>query len=118
MNVTPNQKINRLNFDLIVQQLLNRKDVYGWDQSELEQISTLYRQFLYLCFKYPRKKIVPTYEIDMFWHQHILNTRKYESDCQKVFGKYIHHNVDDGPGNDKIFQETLKLILREFPESY
>ena len=43
---------------------------------------------LYLDFEAPH---VPTIDIDLFWHQHILDTRAYAKDCQKVFGQFLHH---------------------------
>lgn len=35
-------------------------------------------------------------DIDKIWHAHILNTRRYEQFCTKLFGRIIHHapNLD------------------------
>lgn len=33
----------------------------------------------------------PTHVVDIFWHTHILFTRKYFKDCEAIFGQYLHH---------------------------
>lgn len=33
----------------------------------------------------------PSEEIDMAWHDFILDTKSYASYCDKRFGKFIHH---------------------------
>lgn len=35
---------------------------------------------------------VPTREIDIVWHAHILMTRKYEQDCLAELGSVVHHD--------------------------
>ena len=39
---------------------------------------------------------MPTSEVDEFWHQHILNTWQYASDCQKLTGGFVHHFPSSG----------------------
>ncbi len=34
-------------------------------------------------------------EIDLFWHEHILDTKKYKQDCEMVFGRFLHHVPDN-----------------------
>lgn len=36
--------------------------------------------------------VPPSNDVDLFWHQHILNTAKYQDDCMKVFGFILHHD--------------------------
>jgi hypothetical protein len=68
--------------------------------------------------------VVPSKEIDIFWHTHILDTQKYMSDCENLFGKYIHHfpyfgmrGEKDRRHLEKAFCETEKLFLLHFGES-
>jgi hypothetical protein len=58
----------------------------------LETVNDLeiqYREFLYVAGTNDRAR--PTKEVDQMWHQHILDTRAYHEDCNRVFGKMIHH---------------------------
>ena len=34
---------------------------------------------------------------DKAWHAHILLTKKYHEDCQKLLGRYLHHNPNLEP---------------------
>lgn len=81
-----------------------------------------YRQFLTLRLRYPEKTLVPSALIDLVWHYHILDTRKYIGDCDSLFGGYLHHDpyfgVDDETlgANQEAWRETCKLWLLEFGE--
>jgi hypothetical protein len=63
---------------------------YNWTISRINGAIDAYLHFLYFTqlFKF---SVNPTADIDEIWHQHILHTRKYNDDCDKVFGKYLHH---------------------------
>jgi hypothetical protein len=50
-----------------------------------------YKRFLFLCKKYPHTSITPSPAMDDFWHKHILFTQKYAADCDKIFGRFLHH---------------------------
>ena len=114
----PNAAIRAIDLDPVMDQLWERRGQHGWTKAQIRQISQLYRMFIYLCFKYPKTTIVPTYEVDAFWHQHILNTRSYAKDCQRVFGRFLHHFPHGAPGKnvdiDQYFDRTLELIRKEF----
>lgn len=34
--------------------------------------------------------------LDNYWHEHILHTKDYASDCERVFGLFVHHNPNEG----------------------
>lgn len=71
--------------------LANREEGEGWDISTCDVVEKAYRMFLALCIAYPAKNIVPTKLVDKMWHYHILDTRKYEEDCKKFLGRFLHH---------------------------
>lgn len=86
------------------------------DFAELE-----YRRFLTLKKLYPAVELVPSKLIDTFWHAHILDTRSYHDDCQRVFGTYIHHypyfgihDADDRHALEDAFEQTKELYERHF----
>jgi len=74
-----------------------------------------------LLAKYPQMQISPTRDIDAFWHAHILDTRKYIDDCERVFGFYLHHfpyfgmrGADDAAALAKAGERTRELHEAEF----
>lgn len=120
--MTDDKAINDLDLEPIKVKLMDSEDGYGWTLEEADVNGEKYRAFLYLIKKYKDKKIVPTKEIDAFWHAHILDTYKYHDDCQEIFGEYLHHfpyfgmrNEDDEKDLKSSFSETLDLYRKEFP---
>jgi len=79
-----------------------------------------YRQFLTLRLRYPKRTLVPSALIDLVWHYHILDTRKYFSDCERLFGSYLHHDpyfgndAETWSENQKGWADTCDLWEREF----
>ena len=115
-----------LNLDLesIKFSLTQREDGPNWSLSKAETLEVWYRRFLYLSSIYNDKVIVPSKDIDMFWHTHILDTQKYMLDCENLFGRYIHHFPYFGMRGEKdrnqlkkSFHETEELFLLHFSES-
>ncbi|WP_206957014.1 glycine-rich domain-containing protein [Trinickia acidisoli] len=83
--------IDELDFSQIKAKLMHRRDgVIALRQ--VERAEAGYRQFLKLAAKHPDAPIVPSEEVDEFWHMHILDTQRYSADCERIFGYMIHHN--------------------------
>ena len=104
--------------------LVSREEGPGWTIAKTKLIETWYRKFLTLVKIYPDQTIVPTKDIDTFWHYHILDTRKYMDDCDKIFGNYFHHfpyfgsrGEEDRANLDKTFLVTQELFEKRFGES-
>lgn len=120
---TAEQAINNLNLDMVKMKLEDSKEGPGWSSEKTSQIETWYKRFLILNAKYPESSIVPSHDIDVFWHQHILDTRAYAADCERVFGSFLHHfpylgmrGPQDAERLRHSFEETKKLFLAEFGE--
>lgn len=80
-----------------------------------------YRRFLFLMRKYPGEALSPTLDIDLVWHEHILDSRPYFKDTARIFGRYIHHDPGRTPGTrspelQNSFRRTCELYLQEFDE--
>ncbi len=61
--------------------------------------------------------------MDTMWHYHILDTRAYVRDSERVFGGYFHHYPYFGLRGDEdarrlkaTFETTKELYEREFGE--
>lgn len=110
--------INNLDLSMVARNMVIK---HGWLKSEVEEAEKLYRNFLFLQFKYPDEKLPPSEDIDEFWHNHILDTARYRRDCEHIFGHYLDHYPYfgiDGKSNqddlDKAFNRTQELHQQEF----
>jgi hypothetical protein len=84
-----------------------------------------YHKFLKLsCTGEHGLPLVPTYQIDLMWHTHILKSlRDYQSDCIAIRGEKFHHDDslnDRAPGAtlDLAFQATQKLWEEAYNQDY
>lgn len=81
--------IYSIDFSMIINKLVMR---HKWLHVEATETCHQYRNYLWLLKKYGTDKALPPSEdIDEFWHQHILDTRRYQADCRVIFGKYLEH---------------------------
>eukprot|EP01080_Neovahlkampfia_damariscottae_P007345 gene7345-11663_t len=81
-----------------------------------------YEKFLELTSKYPDSFLVPTVDIDIIWHCHLLRPSKYLKDCEKKFGKLINHKIKlsdyETSVKEEAILETKKLWEKEFKIPY
>lgn len=112
--------IDSIDFSMIIDKVIKTKN---WARKDVEKIAVLYRHFLFLNKKYREDNlpIPPSEEIDEFWHNHILDTRKYEKDCQAIFGHFLHHypyfGIDGKTTKtdlDTAFDRVQELHKKEF----
>lgn len=91
-----------------------------WVIVDAERCCRLYKNFLYLQKKHYPAPLVPTREIDEFWHNHILHTKQYSHDCEQIFGHYLHHQPATPDENPQAlineFLQTKQWYLEEFGE--
>jgi hypothetical protein len=98
-----------------------------WDEERVERALHEYKQFLTLMHWNPEAVLVPSEDIDEVWHTHVLNTARYQADCETIFGRFQHHLPTFG-GSEEVQEEqmkdrdeTLKLFEEAFgevPQSY
>ncbi len=84
-------------------------DEYEWTKEKTYCIQREYRRFLILCSL--DEEIVPPVDIDKFWHLHILDTEKYEEDCEYIFGHFMHHSPDYSTEEDGKMEDDFKVTL-------
>src|SRR4051812_36163331 len=68
----------------------------GWSHSFAERVVGEYRRFVYLtCIA--GHVVVPSDEVDMAWHQHLLDTEQYWGEfCKTVLVRPLHHRPNKG----------------------
>jgi hypothetical protein len=83
--------IAALDLNPIKVKLMHKESGEGWSLEHANAIETEYRRFLYLMDAFPHVDVAPTVDVDTFWHYHILDTMKYALDCERTFGRFLHH---------------------------
>lgn len=68
--------------------------------------------------------IVPTYQIDLMWHTHILSSlASYDADCRRITGRTLHHDDSlndrsEGSTLNKAFDATKQIWRETYGEDY
>ncbi len=103
-----------LNLDLepIMIKVMDKGEGLGWSLDFTKKVAEEYKKYLALCLKNPDKAIIPSSYVDDFWHYHILDTLKYQEDCQNIFGYFLHHFPYFGM-RGKEDEENLKIAWQE-----
>ena len=83
------QTISSLDLSLVKMKLMDPDEGQGWSKEQCDAAEKEYKRFLNLVYVF--NNAVPTRAMDIFWHQHILDTRAYYDDSKKIFGDYLHH---------------------------
>lgn len=116
--------VQELDLDCIKVKLMHAEEGDGWTRNTADRIEREYRRFLILTLARP-EPIVPSKDIDEFWHAHILDTRKYMDDCETICGEYIHHfpyfgmrGDDDAINLQNCFATTKEVYEQVFEEPY
>lgn len=100
---------------------------HGWSGARAEAAKNEYLRSLTLLQRRPGFILAPWLDeqgrddLDQFWHQHILETAKYASDCQSLFGRMIHHNPHVERGSEieiEAVHKTRRLYARTFRTGY
>ena len=114
--------LESIDFSPIIERIKKEKK---WHSKKIVKAVEEYKKFLLLQKKYDGKQmLVPSLRIDEIWHAHILFTKQYHEDCQKLFGKYMHHQPETQFGryqlskneNEKAADETERVYLQEYNE--
>ncbi len=69
--------INIIDLSMVKQKLMDPEEGQGWSVDQADQAELRYRRYLCMLFICRDGSIVPTKDIDIFWHQHILDTHAY-----------------------------------------
>jgi hypothetical protein len=111
-------RVSDLEFSMLKRKLMEEQE---WTPEYCDEVEALYRKFLALNIRYPDRKICPTGPIDEFWHAHILDTRAYASDCDRLFGRMLHHfpyfgmrGPEDRQSLEESFTQSVDLFVLHF----
>lgn len=120
MYETFSDRIAKLDLNPIKFKLMS-EDGKNWNREKADRVELAYRQFLDLVLENGDAVIVPSKEVDAFWHAHILDTRKYAKDCNRIFGCFLHHfpylgsrGEADKAALARLFEESNSLLEARF----
>lgn len=117
--------IAALDLDPIKVKLMHKESGEGWSIEQANDVEFEYRRFLYLMKIFPHEHAAPRFDVDIFWHYHILDTMKYAEDCEKVFGYFLHHfpyiglrGPEDMTAHERVGERMRELYEETFGEPY
>ncbi len=110
-------KIDAIDLTNCRTRLMDPKLGEGWSAEKADKEIAKYRNFLKLVST--GMACCPTMDVDMVWHTHILDTESYAADCQRAFGRFIHHRpyLEDTE-NRKNWEKTNAAYKDTFGERY
>src|SRR5262245_28068934 len=117
--------IHALDLDPIKFKLMDHEEGQGWSREHADRVELAYRRFLVLYATYPEETLAPSKDVDKFWHGHILDTLKYADDCDRVFGRFLHHfpyfglrGAEDAANLARAAETTQGLYRRQFGDGF
>jgi hypothetical protein len=117
--------IAELDLDPIKVKLMHKESGEGWSLEKANAVEFEYRRFLQLMKMYPGEQTAPLFDVDTFWHYHILDTMKYADDCEQVFAYFLHHfpyiglrGEEDEAAHQEAGARMQELYETTFGEAY
>lgn len=117
-------EIASIDLEMVKMKMQETDEGAGWTDEQCESGEIEYKRFLHLNKLFPKASIVPNKIMDTVWHFHILDTRAYCKDSERVFGGYFHHFPYFGMRGDEdqnnlisSFENTKQLYRETFGES-
>ncbi len=90
-NAMSEKFLTGLDLEPIMVKVMDEEEGLGWSLDYTKRVAAEYEKYLILCKELPEEALVPSAAVDDFWHFHILDTQKYQEDCQVYFGYFLHH---------------------------
>src|SRR6266568_532261 len=113
--------IQALDLDPIKLKLMSPEEGQGWSREYADRMELAYKRFLTLLVTHSEETLAPCKDVDKFWHGHILDTLKYAEDCDRLFGRFLHHfpyfgmrGAEDAANLAKAAETTRRLYRQEF----
>ena len=88
-----------------------RPGIFDAESRDLDSAIARYHTFLDLCSRVVLTRVVvPTLDIDLVWHTHMLRATDYRTQTKKLLGRILNHDdkVEEGTMSTS-FDETSQL---------
>lgn len=64
---------------------------HSWDAGRAEGAIREYLRFMQMLAEAPKMELVASSDVDLVWHEHLIDTQNYAADCLRLFGRFLHH---------------------------
>lgn len=116
------ERVDRFDFDTgalpgyFTEKLAHDND---WELRYAQRVLGEYRRFVMLACT-AEHLVVPSVEVDMAWHQHVLDTEQYWGTfCREVLRRPLHHRPDKGgTAGRRLHVDMYRRTLRTYVESF
>ena len=116
-------RLGRMDLSKVRRKIMEPKpEGQGWTETQALEAEKWYKRYLATIISFPEAtRHVPNLPIDLFWHQHILDTSAYRVDCAHVLGYFLDHYPyfglnGDATERDDSFDVTNTLYQQIFGE--
>ena len=108
MEIKALELADSVEFELIHWKIRNATEFKQLSDNEVDIAISEYKRFLSLRVENPKIDLAPTKLMDIVWHYHIIDTRRYATDCQRLFGSFLHHKPSYGPNDSAETEVEMK----------
>jgi hypothetical protein len=122
-NICPDATDLELDLSRFVPKLLKKEPEMFTSESIVWTAIFEYKRYLIMKKNFPKLELAPSPLVDEVWHMHILDTRQYMKDCDRIFGFYVHHAPSFGDSEEEKdhmgdrYKQTLMIYEEVFGES-
>jgi len=114
-------EVAKVGFELIGWKMRDSK-MCTFSDEEVELAIREYKRFLELKIANPGINLAPTDLMDEAWHFHILDTKRYAVDCQRMFNQFLHHVPSYGPyespNRENALLKSYERMMALYREQY
>src|SRR6266446_5177676 len=86
-----------------------------WNVDRAKTAEHWYKNFLWMCYLNRKRPVAALgRDADIVWHNHILDTKRYRDDCDKIFGGYLDHRPFFGKltkPDEEAVEETIEEAI-------
>eukprot|EP00929_Paragymnodinium_shiwhaense_P095915 TRINITY_DN5723_c0_g1_i1.p1 TRINITY_DN5723_c0_g1~~TRINITY_DN5723_c0_g1_i1.p1 ORF type:complete len:280 (-),score=39.56 TRINITY_DN5723_c0_g1_i1:390-1229(-) len=95
-------------------------DEYRWSLRRADLTIEEYLRFMQLLAETPGITLVACSDVDLVWHEHLLDTWNYAQDSQRLWGRFLHHRQartsEEIVAIPQMYSSTRQLYARRFAE--
>jgi hypothetical protein len=86
-----------------------------WTAKRAKDAEHWYKNFLWMCYLNRKRPVAALgRDADTVWHNHILDTVRYQTDCKAIFGGYLNHR----PSFGKLTKKQTEAMEETMGEAY
>lgn len=99
-------------FGRLTRQIVSDEEV---EQDYAEAILDQALAFIKTCADNPGGRLRPSKAVDVAWHAFILNTAEYAIFCERIAGRFLHHEPEEftPPGNPREMLNPTVTAMRD-----